>query len=271
MNPYKPDLAKIIDIKKETPDVRTFAFKFTDSARQRRFKYKPGQFIEVSSFGIGESTFGIFRHNGNPGFSVKKMGNVTTAMFRKGEGDIIGIRGPYGNGYPLKDFKRKNAILVAGGIGIPPIRALFQSLMEKRRAYKHIDFFYGARTPKDIVCKREFKEWADMKDVDIHLTVDKRAKGWKGNVGVVTTLFNGMEFGKKHAAAICGPPIMIKFVVKSLVEKGMRENQIYASMERLMQCGFGTCGRCNIGKLYVCKNGPVFRMDELNRQTEKPW
>ena len=271
MNPYIPHLAKIIKIKKETPDVKTFIFRFLDSNQQKKFKFRPGQFIEVSSFGIGESTFGVFRYNKFFGFSVKKIGSVTKALFSKKKGDVIGVRGPYGNGYPLQEFKKKNVLLISGGIGIPPIRALLQSILEKRMPHGNISIFYGARTPDDIVYKKELKEWNRRKDIDIYLTVDKATKKWKGNVGVVTSLFEGVHFDSSYIAAVCGPPIMIKFVVKTLVEKGLKENQIYVSLERLMQCGFGTCGHCNIGKVYVCKDGPVFRADILNKLTERPW
>jgi NAD(P)H-flavin reductase len=271
MNPYKPNLVKIVGIKNEASDVRTFAFKFIDPKIQRRFKFKPGQFIEVSSFGIGESTFEVFKYGRSFGFSIKKVGGVTKSMFEKSVGDIIGIRGPYGNGWPLKDFRRKNMLLIGGGIGIPPIRALLQEILGKRRSYRDIDIFYGAKTPKEIVYKKEFKEWDKARNTSVHLTVDKGSKSWKGNVGVVTTLFEGMKFNRSHVAAICGPPIMIKFVVKTLMERGLKEKQIYTSMERLMQCGFGTCGHCNIGKLYVCKDGPIFRVDQLNELTERSW
>ncbi len=271
MNPYIPKLAKIVSIEQETPNVKTFVFKFLAPNQQRRFKFNPGQFIEVSSFGIGESPFGVFKHKKLFGFSIKKAGSVTKALFAKKEGGVIGIRGPYGNGYPLERFRRKNVLLISGGIGVPPIRALLQCMLEKRKAYGDISIFYGARTPKDIVYKRAFEKWDKRKDVRVRITVDKATKGWKGSVGVVTALFEGMEFDESYVAAACGPPIMIKFVVKSLVERGMKENQIYVSMERLMHCGFGVCGHCNIGKAYVCKDGPVFRVDELKALTESSW
>lgn len=271
MNPYKPSLAKIIGVRKEAPDVKTITFRFVDPVLQKRFRYKPGQFIQVSSFGIGESTFEVFKHERSFGFSFKKVGSVTKSIFEKNKGDVIGVRGPYGNGWPLKEFRKKNLLLIGGGIGIPPIRALLQHIIKKRGSFGDIDIFYGAKTPDEIVYKKDFKKWSKVKKTKVHLTVDKGKGGWKGNVGVVTTLFEGMKFGKSHVAAACGPPIMIKFVVKSLMERGMKEKQIYASMERLMQCGFGTCGHCNIGKLYVCKDGPVFRVDQLKELTERSW
>jgi NAD(P)H-flavin reductase len=165
----------------------------------------------------------------------------------------------------------KDILLIAGGIGFPPIRALLAHIVENRKRYGEVDLFYGARSPKDIVYKKELREWGVRKDIGVHLTVDVGDKRWKGRVGVITTLLTDIRPGPNSVAAICGPPIMIKFVVKSLLERGAEERQMYASMERLMQCGFGVCGHCNIGKVYVCKDGPVFRVDGLKKLTEGVW
>lgn len=271
MNPYKPNLAKLLGIKKESSNVKTFTFEFNDPDLQKSFKYSPGQFIEVSSFGHGESPFGVFKCDNSFGFSIKKVGGVTKTMFEKKKGDIIGIRGPYGNGWPVNDFKGKDVLLIGGGIGIPPIRSLLQYIQENKKSFGKAIIFYGAKTPEDVVYKKEFNEWKKAKGIDVRLTVDKGKGGWKGGVGVVTKLFEGMQFDDSYVAAICGPPIMIKFVVNTLKERGMKDDHIYASMERLMQCGVGSCGHCNIGKLYVCKDGPIFRVDKLGELTERSW
>jgi NAD(P)H-flavin reductase len=162
-----------------------------------------------------------------------------------------------------------DVIMVAGGIGIPPIKSLMLYLLKNKRKYGKIGLYYGAKTPEERVYKRELNEWG--KEVEVKVTVDKGNKDWKGNVGVVTNLLEKLRPGKKAIACMCGPPIMSKFVSQKLVERGMKWDQIYVSMERMMQCGLGMCGHCNIGKVYVCKHGPVFRLDELKKNTEKFW
>jgi NAD(P)H-flavin reductase len=270
MNPYLPRIAKIVNTKKETSDVKTFRFRFVDN---KKIRFLPGQVIMVSVFGFGESTFGIVptEKNGLYEFSIKKMGMVTKALFELRKGSYIGIRGPFGNGYPVAKIKGKNVLLIAGGIGFPPIKALLLHLLKNRKAYGRVELYYGAKTPEDIVYKKELKEWSKKKDLKVRITVDQATKKWKGHVGVVTTILEDIEVDNKTLAFVCGPGIMMKFVTQKLLEKGMKENRIYVSMERLMQCGVGMCGHCNIGKIYVCKHGPVFRVDELMRLTERPW
>ncbi len=270
MNPYVPEMGKILGVKRETPDVKTFHFSLDE---EKEIKFTPGQVIMVSVLGFGESTFGIIPtgRRGVYEFGVKKTGIVTNRLFRLKKGDRIGIRGPFGNGYPIKDMKGKNVIMVAGGIGSPPIKSLLINLLEKRDCYGRIELYYGARTPEDIVYKSEMKEWGERKDIKVGITVDKKTGGWKGNVGVITTLLEDLIIDSKTAACLCGPCIMSKFVCKKLLERGLEMKRIYVSIERLMQCGMGHCGHCNIGKLYVCKDGPVFRLDELDGLTEKVW
>ncbi|MHA1743363.1 MAG: FAD/NAD(P)-binding protein [Candidatus Heimdallarchaeota archaeon] len=270
MNSYVPKLAKIVKIKKEAPDVKTFRFRLIDNSR---LSFIPGQVIMVSVFGIGEATFGIVptENSREYEFSVKKVGSVTKALLELKANDMIGIRGPFGNGYPMKRLKGKNILLIAGGIGFPPIKSLLLTLLKKRKSYKRIELYYGAKTPEDIVYKKELKAWSKMEDIKVRIIVDKATKGWRGDVGVVTNILEDAEIDNKTIVLMCGPGIMMKFVTLKLKEKGLRENQIYASMERLMQCGLGVCGHCNIGGLYVCKDGPVFRVDDLFKLTEKPW
>ena len=227
----------------------------------------------VSAFGYGEATFGIVptEKKDEFEFSFKKVGNVTTALFKMKRNDIIGVRGPFGKGYPLNKLEGKDIILVAGGIGFPPIKALLMFLLMRRKRYGRIELYYGARTPEDIVYKKELREWSKRRDLKVKITVDEATGKWKGNVGVVTTILEDLKVNKRTYAFICGPPIMMKFVTQKLVEKGLKENRIYASMERLMQCGIGACGHCNISHLYVCKDGPSMRVDKLLSLVEKPW
>lgn len=266
VNPLLPEMARIEKVRRETPNVKTFWFKMENGGK---LVFRPGQVIMVSIFGFGESTFGIIP-TGNKGvyeFSVKKIGTVTGKLFELKKGDPIGIRGPFGNGYPLEKMEGNDIVIVGGGIGFPPLKSLMLEILKKRKKYGNIILCYGAKTPQDIVYKKEIREW--KKKVDVRVTVDKACKEWKGNVGVVTNLLEDLE--GKGLAFVCGPPVMMKFVTKKLREREFEGRHIYVSMERLMHCGTGMCGHCNIGKVYVCKNGPVFRLDKLEKLTEKIW
>ena len=270
MNPYIPKLARLVKVKKEAPDVKTFRFKFVEKSK---FNFVPGQILMVTVFGIGEATFGIVptEKKDEYEFTVKKMGTVTSALFKLKKGDVIGIRGPFGNGYPVKELKGKSILLVAGGVGFPPIKSLLLYLLKNRKVYGRIELYYGAKTPEDLVYKKELKEWSKRKDLKVRVTVDRATEGWKGHVGVVTTILEDVEVDENTLAFMCGPSIMMKFVTLKLKERGLSEDRIYASMERLMECGVGACAHCNIGNVYVCKDGPVFRVDKLFKLVEKPW
>lgn len=265
MNPYIPYVARVERVVNETLDVKTFWF-----STGNKIRFVPGQVIMVTAFGFGESTFGIIptAKKNVYEFSVKKIGTVTDKIFGLKKGSFIGVRGPFGNGYPTEIMEGKNIILVAGGIGFPPIKSLLMKLLMNKKKYGKISLYYGARTPDEIVYKRELDEWNGP--VDVNVTVDVGKADWKGKVGVVTKILEQAET-KKSLAFLCGPPVMMKYASEKLISKGMRENEIYVSMERLMQCGIGMCGRCNLGKKYVCKHGPVFRLDELKKNTEKIW
>ena len=274
-NPYRPNLARVTEIFRETDTIKTFKFKFLDKNLQSSFFFLPGQFIQVSVFGIGEIPLTLCSTPFNNDFfqiSVRRIGNVTNALFNLKEGDIIGVRGPYGNGYPINQMMYKNIVMVAGGIGFPPVRSLIEYILSRRNYFGNLWLLYGARDPTDIVFRKDLEKWKKEKDFNILITVDRAPQGWKGNVGVVTTLFKKVEIPSENIVGIvCGPPIMMKFVTQELQKLGLRDDQIYLSMERLMQCGIGKCGHCNIGKKYVCKDGPVFSYDELKQLNEKIW
>jgi len=274
-NPYCPNLARITEIFRETDTIKTFKFKFLDKNLQSSFFFLPGQFIQVSVFGMGEIPLTLCSTPFNNDFfqiSVRRIGNVTNALFNLKEGDVIGVRGPYGNGYPINQMMYKNVVMVAGGIGFPPVRSLIEYILSRRNYFGNLWLLYGARDPTDIVFRKDLLKWKKEKDFNILITVDRAPQGWKGNVGVVTTLFDKVEIPNENTIGIvCGPPIMMKFVTQELQKLGLRDDQIYLSMERLMQCGIGKCGHCNIGKKYVCKDGPVFSYDELKQLNEKIW
>lgn len=274
-NPFIPKLAKIEEIKQETNTVKTFKIRFLDGRFQNSFKFMPGQFIQVSVVGVGEAPISLCSSSFNKKFieiSVRNVGNVTNAICQLKKGDTIGIRGPYGNGYPMDKLIHSDIVMIAGGIGLPPIKSVIEYVLDKRNNFGKLWLLYGSKNPDDIVFKEELERWKNEKDFEILLTVDNATPEWNGNVGVVTALFDKIKIVNKNSVGfVCGPPIMMKFVTQKFQELGFDDNQVYFSMERLMQCGFGKCGHCNIGKKYVCIDGPVFRYDELKELTEKIW
>lgn len=266
-NIYLPHITEIIDIKQETPDIKTFMLRFKDKAVGKDFTYKPGQFVEFSVFGEGESPFCISNSPTRDTIecSVKKMGKITQVLHEMDIGDEVGIRGPYGNGFPLDELKGKNLLFVAGGIGLAPLRSLINYCLDNRKDYKIITIVNGARTSKDLVYKDEYKTWEKAKDVHLHLTVDCQEDNWTCMVGVVPKILEEINpTCKDSIAVVCGPPIMIKFTLPVLIRLGFCPESILTTLEMKMKCGLGKCGRCNIGNLYICKDGPVFSYAQLN-------
>jgi len=266
-NIYLPHLAKIVDIKEETPDIKTFKLKFKDQAFEDSFDYKPGQFVEFSVFGEGEAPFCISNSPARKSgieCSIKRMGKVTQALHDLDIGDTVGIRGPYGNGFPIEDLKNKNLLFVAGGIGLAPIRSLINYCLDNRNDFKTITIVNGARTSKDLVYKDEYDSWKKAPDTQLHLTVDCQEESWTCMVGVVPKILEQLKPTCQNSVAIvCGPPIMIKFTMPVLLKMGFCPGEILTTLEMKMKCGLGKCGRCNIGNLYVCKDGPVFSYAQL--------
>ncbi len=246
-NEYMPREAMIKKIVGETPDIKTFSLKMA-----RKMNFKPGQFVELSIFGVGEAPISISSCPEDEllELSVKRVGNVTNKLHEMNAGDFVQVRGPYGKGWPEAG---SGDAIIAGGIGLAPLRPVV------RMAGK-INVFYGARTPGDLCFKGELKKWESKMNVEV--TVDRGEDGWKGNVGVITALLEKKrEWNGK--ALICGPPIMIKFAVEALKKNGVKSEDIFVSLERVMKCGFGKCGRCMFGGKYVCRDGPVFKYSEM--------
>ncbi len=266
---YLPTIARIDSVVEETWDTKTFRAVFTDDAKRKSFTYMPGQFQEVSVFGVGESTFCLTSTPTRPGFiefSVKRIGAVTSALHEMGAGDAVGIRGPYGNWFPVDALKGKHIVFVGGGIGMAPLRSLLNYCLDRRDEFGHIDVFYGARTPGDLCFTKEFDAWGSAKDTNLYLTVDKGDDKWTGKVGVVPAYVRDVAPSSKNAVAVtCGPPIMIKFTLPELGKLGFTDEQIITTLEMKMKCGVGKCGRCNIGKTYVCLDGPVFTYAQIRQ------
>ncbi|MFA6948452.1 MAG: FAD/NAD(P)-binding protein [Eubacteriales bacterium] len=266
-----PKLGVVTDIRQDTPDVKTFRVVGLDG--KKVFEHIPGQCAMLSIPGIGEGMFSITSSPTNEEymeFSIKKCGCLTSWLHLMDAGQQITIRGPYGNGFPVdSDFRGKDMLFIAGGIGLAPLRSVINYCRHYKDNYGAIDIIYGSRSKDDLVDYKEIiDEWCADSNVTVHLTIDREQEGWDGHVGFVPNYVKELgaldpDFTKK-TVIICGPPIMIKFTLAGLIELGFDKTQVYTTMELKMKCGVGKCGRCNIGSKYVCKDGPVFRCDQLD-------
>jgi len=266
-NIYHPHLMEIIKIIPETEDTKTFHIQFQDHSLKDSFSFLSGQFAEYSVFGEGEATFCISSSPTRAGhleFSVKRVGRVTSALHQLNQGDVIGFRGPYGNFFPLDLLKGKNLIFIGGGIGLAPLRSLIHNVLDHRSDYREITILYGARTPQDLCFKYDLEAWTQDPSIKMITTVDVGDKNWAGKVGLVPIVLQEVAPSPDEAVAItCGPPIMIRYTLKSMEKLSFTSRQIWTTLEMKMKCGVGKCGRCNIGPLYVCKDGPVFSLEEI--------
>ncbi|MBS3948673.1 MAG: FAD/NAD(P)-binding protein [Dethiobacter sp.] len=265
-NPLLPQTAIVTDVRRETPDVKTFRVVAADGGDL--FAYRPGQCAMVSLFPVGEALFSITSSPTRKGFlefSIKETGLVTRALHEIDPGTKIGVRGPYGNGFPVDFLQGKDLLFIGGGIALAPLRSLINYCLDNREDYGKVDIIYGARSAQDLVQREElFTNWPQVRDTEVHLTVDVRSDDWDGPVGFVPAFLeqlNPSPIGK--VTITCGPPIMIKFVLQSLEKMGYKPEDIITTLEMKMKCGVGKCGRCNIGDKYVCKSGPVFTLAEL--------
>lgn len=271
MNPYMPCSVRIeqVTVENEERDLKTFRVVFLDPAQEKVFKHLPGQFAELSLLGKGECPIGIASSPTEKGyllFTVKKVGLVTGELHNSKEGRVIGVRGPLGRPYPLERLKGKNVVIVGGGFAFTTLRALIQYLLDdsNRKDYGKITVIYGARSPGELLYKEELKEWEAREDLEIYITVDKGNASWKGREGFVPTVLEEVAPNSENALlVVCGPPIMIKFTLPVIQKLGFAPRDTILSLEMRMKCGIGKCGRCNIGSKYVCKDGPVFTLEEL--------
>ena len=261
-NPYQPLEAIVEDIIVETPTIKTFVVR-----PKQEVEFKTGQFIELALPGVGEAPF---TPSSDPNLkdrfdvTIMKTGRITSLLHEIPKDITVGIRGPFGKGYPLDKFTGKDVLIVGGGVGLAPLRSLLFSLFAEMDKYNKVVLRYGARTPADILYKDSLPVWAKKKKMELVTTVDVGEPDWKGNVGLVTTILKDLPVNLNEAACVvCGPPIMMKFVTLKLLDVGFKPQDIYLSMEKNMSCGLGKCGHCRVGKFYVCKDGPVFSYEDL--------
>jgi NAD(P)H-flavin reductase len=269
-NIYYPYLMRIENIIDEAPEIKTFRLTFIEENEGKNFAFKAGQFGEYSVFGEGECTFCIASSPTRTGYiecTFRRVGRITGALAEKEAGDIIGFRGPYGNTFPIDNWNGKNLIFIAGGIALPPLRCVIWNTLDLRDNFKDITIVYGAKTVAELVYKYELEEWKNRGDVKVLTTVDPGGEtpDWKGEVGFVPTIVDKVAPPSANTIAIvCGPPIMIKLTLPILTKLGFTPENIFTTLENRMKCGFGKCGRCNVGEYFVCKDGPVFTFAQIN-------
>jgi sulfhydrogenase subunit gamma (sulfur reductase) len=272
---FKPYLMRIERVTEETPDVRTLRLAFADESEGKAFAFRTGQFGEYSVFGEGECTFCIASPPTRLGYiecTFRKMGRVTSALADLEAGETVGFRGPYGNVFPIHEWEGKNLLFIAGGIALPPMRSVIWNVLDLRDRYRDITIVYGARTVADLVYKRELAEWAARPDVKVVTTVDPGGEtpDWQGEIGFVPAVLDRLAPASRNAVAVvCGPPVMIKFTFPVLARLGFPPASVFTTLENRMKCGVGKCGRCNVGKYFVCKDGPVFTLAQLQTMPQE--
>jgi NAD(P)H-flavin reductase len=260
LDPMLPQLCSVLQVTRETSD--TFTLTLEPPAGVDGCQFLPGQFSMLWTFGVGELPISISGDPADSGrltYTVRSVGQATHALVSRKPGDEIGMRGPYGVGWPLEAARGRDVIIVAGGIGLAPLRPVIYHVLENRKDYGRLMVLYGARSPRDLLYRKELAAWARQPDTQVLVTVDYGGLRWHGHVGVVTTLFRYARLQPARTVVmICGPEIMMRFVTRELENHGLRREDIYLSMERNMKCGVGFCGHCQYGPHFICKEGPVF-------------
>jgi sulfhydrogenase subunit gamma (sulfur reductase) len=262
---YLPEPARITHVEQMTELEKVFTLAL---ANGRSLGHASGQFVGVSVLGVGEAPISISsspsRSNGTFELCIRRAGDLTGVIHRMGPGDLLGIRGPFGSGFPLTKFRGKDILFAAGGLGLAPARSVINQVLDERGRYGRVIILYGARNPSELLFQDELAEWAARDDVELSVTVDRPDDAWTGNVGVITTLFPKVSVYPRNTVAITiGPPVMYRFVLMELLGKGIPEPNIWLSLERRMKCGVGKCGHCQINELYACQSGPSFSYAEI--------
>ncbi len=270
---YVPEIAKIIRIEPLTMTEKLFKLVFADEEMQDRFSFHPGQFVELTVFGLGEAPFSISSNPKNSDFfklCIRNAGSVSGALHNMEEGEKVGIRGPFGNGYfPYQEMKGHNVLIIAGGLGLAPLMSLIRYILHYREEYKEIMVIYGAVNPKSILFKDDIQYWSNRGDISLCLTVDNPDDKWTGEIGSCTKLIPRFDFPPEDTyTVVVGPPIMYKYVVHELEKKKFKPENIFLSLERKMECGVGKCNHCHIGPRLTCVDGPVFNLWDIRNLKE---
>jgi sulfhydrogenase subunit gamma (sulfur reductase) len=267
---YRPQLARVAAIERLTDTEVLLKLQMADG---RPLEHHPGQFVQTSVFGFGEAPFSICSSptRSDLGFElcVRRVGTVSHALHRLAVNDWVGIRGPYGRGFPLKAFQGRDVLIVAGGVGLAPLRGLIGFLLDRRERYGRLTVIYGARSPSMLLFRNDLEEWSARSGLELQLIVDQPDETWQGPTGVVTQLLRDLDIEPDRTyAAVVGPPVLFRFAARELMEKGLEGDRIFFSLERHFKCGIGKCGHCQLNDLYVCQDGPVFRYTDLLGRTE---
>ena len=262
--PLVPSFLRVLDSRKETPDIFTLTLQ-----PKRAYTFLPGQFNMLYAFGVGEAAISISgdpADNGRIVHTIRAVGSVTHALAKLRPGDQVGVRGPFGSPWPLAAARKKDVIIVSGGIGLAPLRPFIYHILRSRRQFGRVVVLHGVRLPSDMLFKDDLDRWSNQTDVGLQVAVSQGNALWRGHVGVVTSLLPLVEFDSKRAVAVmCGPEVMMRFAVRELSKRGVSGERVYVSLERNMQCAVGFCGHCQLGPSFVCMNGPVFRYDQISR------
>ena len=267
---YIPTPARIVGVEDLTALEKLFTLELPD---HYSLNHRPGQFVEVSVLGIGEAPISITsspsRSNGMFELCIRRVGDLTNAIHHQKTGDLLGIRGPFGQGFPFERFRGKDLLFVPGGLGLAPLRSLINEVLDDRGKYGKVTILYGARSPADLLFQDELAEWENRDDLDLHITVDQPDAMWRGNVGVITTLFKNIHVHARNTVAVVvGPPVMYRFVLMELLGMGIAEGNIWFSFERRMKCGVGKCGHCQLQHIYTCQDGPSFSYADIKHLEE---
>ncbi|MBM4055867.1 MAG: oxidoreductase [Planctomycetes bacterium] len=266
---YLPEIARIVSVRQLTEMEKYFEI---STEGKKEFSFNPGQFVQLSVFGIGEAPISISSSPFNKdtvGLCIRRMGDVTTAIHKLEIGASVGIRGPLGNGFPVRELKGKDILFIAGGLGLAPLRSMISYVLEKRKDFGRIIILYGTKSPGELLFRDDLETWRQIEDIELIITVNRPDKDWTGRTGVITRFIPSLELEPQNTyALVVGPPVMYKYALLELQEKLIPENNIIMSLERRMKCGVGKCGHCQINGVYVCLDGPEFRYHTLKFLSE---